>query len=214
MQWVNQPSGQIRIDLEAHGREMIDSTLDLSRTVGWFTTMYPVNLSVTDRIDGGSALKSIKEQLRQIPDRGIGYGMLRYLGDESTRDRLAKAPPSEILFNYLGQRDRTDTGTDIRVIHNIDCGQLREPRNQRCYRLEINAWVTDGQLQINWIYDAQAYRSQTISTLANIYLKSLEAIIIHCQESNSSGFTPSDFPDADFSQGELEEFIGQLTQQP
>ncbi|WP_293088255.1 condensation domain-containing protein [Okeania sp. SIO3B5] len=113
--------------------------MDLSRTVGWFTMVYPLKLELTQGGDYGATLKSIKEQIRQIPDRGIGYGILRYLGDEITRRRLTKAENSEILFNYLGQSDCITGKEKIEIIQDISVGQLRDLRNSRSYLLEINA---------------------------------------------------------------------------
>ncbi|MEO0828569.1 MAG: condensation domain-containing protein [Cyanobacteria bacterium J06639_16] len=218
LQWVDARSGSVRIEVEAHGREAIAAGVDVSRTVGWFTTTYPVTLTLTDGNDCGTALKSVKEQLRQIPNRGIGYGMLRYLGDDLTRRRLAQAPPSEVLFNYLGQHssiqpNSAGAGGGIQAIHDIDMGQLRDPRNRRSYLLEVNAWVADGRLQHNWRYDTQIYAPDTLTAIANRYLTTLKAIIAHCTTTDSGGFTPSDFPDTDFSQSELDAFIGQLTQE-
>ncbi|MEM8805160.1 MAG: alpha/beta fold hydrolase [Cyanobacteria bacterium P01_G01_bin.38] len=225
LEWVNEKNGMpkhssIRIEVEGHGREQIVPEVDLSRTVGWFTATYPVRLQLADRTNIGKSLKAVKEQLRQIPDRGIGYGMLRYLGDQATQQRLTLS--SEVLFNYLGQRESgrltpQDTTTDIRTVENINVGTLRDPGNERNYLLEINAWVSEGQLQLNWTYDTQRYHTDTIARLANTYLSALKAIITHCTGANGivsqqGGFTPSDFPDADFSQFELDNLITQLTQ--
>ncbi|MEO0432456.1 MAG: condensation domain-containing protein [Cyanobacteria bacterium J06656_5] len=208
LHWVGAETGHVRIEIEAHGREPITPDIDVSRTVGWFTTTYPVSLHghVSDAVE---TLKSVKEQLRQVPDRGIGHGILRYLGDGTTQQRLAQSPPSEVLFNYLGQQ----VPSGLQVLQAIDVGTLRDPRNQRSYLLELNAWVADGQLQVTWRYDPQIHRSDTLQSLAHQYLSQLKSLIAHCTDT-SGGFTPSDFPDADFNQTELDDFIGQLTGQP
>ncbi len=219
-QWGKATSDSIRIEVEAHGREAIAPGIDVSRTLGWFTTTYPVRLQLGDRasfnaaenMDYSASLKAIKEQLRQVPDRGIGYGLLRYRGEDSIRQRLAAAADSEVLFNYLGQRDRTGE-TVLRVVQDIAVGTLRAPHNRRGYRLEINAWVAAEQLQLNWTYDTQAHHAETITRLAHTYISILKAIIAHCTAAANGGFTPSDFPDADLSQAELDDFIGQLTQE-
>lgn len=203
--WAGTIAGNVRVELEAHGREQIADGIDVSRTVGWFTTTYPVSLQVGNADDCIETLKSVKEQLRQVPERGIGYGMLRYLGEEVTRQRLAQTQPSEVLFNYLGQR----TTGDLRVIPDIDVGTLRDPRNRRGYLLEINVWIANEQLQINWRYDTQIHRSETLTTLANQYLSALKSLITQCAD-DSGGFTPSDFPDADLDQAALDDFLGQL----
>src|SRR6185295_6301773 len=97
-------SGQrhLRLDLEGHGREELFDDVNLSRTVGWFTTIYPVVLAPPQSASLEEALKTVKEQLRAIPNRGIGYGLLRYLrNDEQTRS--LRTTPSLLSFNYLGQ---------------------------------------------------------------------------------------------------------------
>ncbi|MEO0769120.1 MAG: condensation domain-containing protein [Cyanobacteria bacterium J06649_4] len=131
LEWIEHSSGKalesICIDVEAHGREQFIEDIDISRTVGWFTTTYPICLQLQAPEQSGIAIKSVKEQLRQIPKRGIGYGLLRYLSDEPTRNRLANAHSSEVLFNYLGQRKASELNVDqqhennaIRLIEDVD----------------------------------------------------------------------------------------------
>ena len=104
--WLEQPT--VWINLEGHGREELFDGVDLSRTVGWFTTIFPVKLDLNGIGGPGEVLKSVKEQLRRIPHRGIGYGMLRYLcGDENVAAQLRALWQPEVIFNYLGQFDRT-----------------------------------------------------------------------------------------------------------
>ncbi|MGH2709543.1 MAG: condensation domain-containing protein, partial [Actinomycetota bacterium] len=93
------------LDLEGHGREELFEEVDLSRTVGWFTTLFPVRLALETQ-EPGEALKSVKEQLRAIPRGGIGYGVLCYMcPDPEVRSALHAQPPAEVCFNYLGQLD-------------------------------------------------------------------------------------------------------------
>lgn len=100
--WTHHP--QCLIQLEGHGREELFEPVDLTRTVGWFTSLFPVALApVAD--DLGASIKQIKEQLRAIPNKGIGFGALRYLGDAQARERLAALPEPRVTFNYLGQFD-------------------------------------------------------------------------------------------------------------
>ncbi|MEM1168647.1 MAG: condensation domain-containing protein [Cyanobacteria bacterium P01_H01_bin.35] len=211
LQWSGVKAGNIRLDLEVHGREQIVPEIDLSKTIGWFTMVYPLKLELRERDENDALVKSVKEQIREIPDRGIGYGILRYLGDETTRRRLTQAQSSEILFNYLGQSDRTTGKERIEMIPDISVGQLRDLRNSRSYLLEINAWVANGKLQLNWIYDHQVYQLETISTIAKNYISTLKSIILKCIESDNISFTPSDFPDAELSQTELDEFLDNIT---
>ncbi|MFD6455953.1 condensation domain-containing protein, partial [Nocardia sp. NPDC060220] len=102
-----------RILLESHGREeQLAPGADLSRTVGWFTSAYPVDLDI-DGTDPRAAVKAVKEQLRAVPDKGIGYGMLRYL-NPATADRLASLPAPQISFNNLGR-----AGVDISALSGL-----------------------------------------------------------------------------------------------
>src|SRR4029453_3910609 len=99
------------IDLEGHGREEIVEGVDLSRTVGWFTTIFPVLLQLEPTAALADALKSVKEQLRHLPKRGIGYGVLRYLSqDTEISEKLRTLPQAEVCFNYLGRVDQGGVG--------------------------------------------------------------------------------------------------------
>ncbi len=215
----------IKIELEGHGREQIVPDVDLSRTVGWFTSTYPVSLQISDDADLGELIQSVKKQLRRVPNRGIGYGLLRYLADEEIRAQLKTFAPAEVLFNYLGQRQmqpseqaveiQPDKQPDnVRSLLNIDPGTLRDPKNPRSHPLEINAQIADGQLTLSWTYDTQRYQLGTISTVARSYLDKLKSLIAHCVAQHASakrgGYTPRDFPDLDFNQTQLNRFIEHL----
>ncbi|MEL6814321.1 MAG: alpha/beta fold hydrolase [Cyanobacteria bacterium J06598_3] len=198
------------IDVEGHGREQLADDVDLSRTVGWFTAVHPVRLCLGECKTPGDALKTIKEQLRQVPDKGIGYGLLRYLGDENSRQQLATLPSAEVLFNYLGQREAGEFVADIRMIQDLDLGTLRSPANRRNYLLEINTWVADSQLHLNWTYDTRRYQSETILKVARAYLSDLSALIAHCLQPGVGGVTPSDFSDVAISQSELDGLVASI----
>ncbi|MEL6488478.1 MAG: condensation domain-containing protein [Cyanobacteria bacterium J06621_3] len=221
-EWIkpdNSTDQSIIIDLESHGRNQTASDIDLSRTVGWFTAVYPVRLQLRKTANTAIKLKDVKEQLRQIPDKGIGYGILRYLSSPSTQQQLSEYPTPDLLFNYLGQRNSGESvlsspqvGNAVRILNDIDLGELRAPNNSRSYALEINAWIANGQLQMNWTYDINRYHPDTIEKVANSYLSALQQIIAHCIAIKHGGFTPSDFPDTHFTQAQLDSFIAQLSQ--
>lgn len=99
--WTKQE--EVLVQLEGHGREELCDNVDLSRTVGWFTSMFPVRLSTAEAMD--TSIKTIKEQLRAVPNKGLGFGALRYLGDQEASQALAELAPPRITFNYLGQFD-------------------------------------------------------------------------------------------------------------
>ncbi|BAY50183.1 amino acid adenylation (plasmid) [Scytonema sp. HK-05] len=202
---------RLLIDLEGHGREELFENVDLSRTVGWFTTVFPVVLQLANAENSGEALKSIKEQLRSIPNRGIGYGLLRYLSQDSKiRSQLQAMPQAEVSFNYLGQ-------LDVIGLENLGVTLAKESTglNQSflgicTHLLEIDGFVSDGELQFTWKYSDNIYLRSTVEHLAIMFVEELQSLIAHCLKSDVGGYTPSDFPEADFNQEELDELLGDL----
>ena len=187
--------------LQGHGREDIIAHADISRTVGWFTTIFPVVLALEPNLNPGDALKRIKEQLRRIPNRGIGYGLLRYLTQDADVQSL-EAFSADVLFNYLGQLERmippsTLFGLSQRLTDSIS------PRNKRSHRLNINAYVSMDQLHVEWVYSTELYQADTIRKLAAAYTHHIEAIVDHCLKSDEGSFTPSDFPLAGLNDDKL-----------
>ncbi|NEO46167.1 MAG: amino acid adenylation domain-containing protein, partial [Moorea sp. SIO4A3] len=200
----------VLIDLEGHGREELFADVDLSRTVGWFTTLFPVLLQVASLNQPAEVIKSIKEQLRAIPNRGIGYGMLRYLCQESTvNQQLQTIPTAEICFNYLGQFDQVQSQTGWKFASS-STGANQSQKQNRDHLLDASGLVVEGKLTINWTYSSNVHRRATVEKLANSYLKALRSIIEHCQLEEAFGYTPSDFPDAQLNQLELDELLAPI----
>ncbi|MGH8773264.1 MAG: condensation domain-containing protein, partial [Burkholderiales bacterium] len=182
------------LDLEGHGREELFAEVDLSRTVGWFTTLFPVCLELGGE-EPGEALKAVKEQLRRIPNKGIGYGVLRYLHTEAKVCAALQAlPPPEISFNYLGQLDQVLSESSLFRPARESSGPAHSPLGRRPHLLEVNGWVTEGRLHLQWSYSERVHRRATVERLAQGFLEALEALIVHCQSPEAGGFTPSDFP--------------------
>ncbi|MCC5666144.1 amino acid adenylation domain-containing protein [Nostoc sp. CHAB 5784] len=202
-QWTGETS--LLIDLEGHGREELFEDVDLSRTVGWFTTIFPVHLSLDSAFDSpGKALKSIKEQLRAIPNRGIGYGVLRYLSkDMEIRERISRLPKAEVVFNYLGQFDQVLPQSSLFGFATESSGSSRNLRSQRTHLLEVNGGISQGRLEMNWTYSNQLHSQSTVETFAQSFIEALRSLITHCQSSDAGGFTPSDF--AEFQQSQWEQ---------
>jgi non-ribosomal peptide synthase protein (TIGR01720 family) len=198
------------LDLEGHGREEIVEGLDISRTVGWFTTIFPVILDLTGITQPGEAIKSVKEQLRAVPNRGIDYGLLRYLGEESFRQKLGDLPQAQVSFNYLGQFDQTLAAASLFKLAYEPAGPPVSPRNLRPYLLELNGAVIAGRLQMEWTYSRNFHRRTTIDRLATSFIEALQGLIAHCQSPGAGGYTPSDFPEAGLSQAELDHLLAQL----
>ncbi|HEY0604517.1 MAG TPA: condensation domain-containing protein, partial [Herpetosiphonaceae bacterium] len=202
-------SARLLVDLEGHGREDLFDDVDVSRTVGWFTTIYPVLLDLRSGMQAGAALKSIKEQLRRVPRRGIGYGLLRYLSAEpEIIDALESQPQAEISFNYLGQVDQALAADSLFRPGHEPIGPLQSPRNWRGYLLEINSIVAGGQLRLTWIYSDQIHRRETVERLAHNTITALRQLILHCVSPLAGGYTPSDFPLATLDQPTLDRLFG------
>jgi amino acid adenylation domain-containing protein/non-ribosomal peptide synthase protein (TIGR01720 family) len=199
------------LDLEGHGREAGSDAFDLSRTVGWFTSIFPIRLHLKPVIQPGEALKSVKEQLRRVPNRGIGYGLLRYLSnDVEIARRLEAQPQAQVSFNYLGQLSAGRTTTTQIGLASESAGSPRSPRQNRRYLLEINGSVYQGRLQLAWNFNVNIHRHSTIQELARKYMDHLKSLIAHCQAADSGGYTPSDFSKARLSQATLDKLVEKL----
>jgi amino acid adenylation domain-containing protein/non-ribosomal peptide synthase protein (TIGR01720 family) len=205
-------SDSVLVDLEGHGREEIAEGIDLSRTVGWFTTVFPVRLTTDRGADLGAALKGIKEHLRAVPGRGIGHGLLRYLrGDAAVARRLDELPRADVRFNYLGQLDQALPESALFGPAGETAGPMRSPRALRSHTLDINAFVGDGCLRVDWAYGTGRHRGATVEAVAERFLLRLREIISHCRAAvaaRTGGYTPSDFPLAAFGAEELERVVG------
>ncbi len=181
------------VQLEGHGREALFDDLDLTRTVGWFTSVYPVRLSPA--AEGfGASIKAIKEQLRAVPHKGLGHGVLRYLADAATRQTMAGLPHAAITFNYLGQLDQT-LGHDA-LFQPLDAplGAIHDPEAPLPNELSVDSQVSGGELVLRWTFSAQRHDRQAIASLAEAYLDELQHLIEHCLTDEAGGLTPSDFP--------------------
>jgi amino acid adenylation domain-containing protein/non-ribosomal peptide synthase protein (TIGR01720 family) len=201
-------SDSILINLEGHGREEILPDVNLSRTVGWFTTIFPVLLKLEPTENIGDIIKAIKEQLRAIPNRGIGYGLLRYLSDDAEIIYALKSLPiPSVSFNYLGQ---FDWGTQENSLFKLAPESISSEHSQlghRYHLLDINGIVVEGQLQLDWTYSQNFHSSATIENLAQQYIEALKTLIAHCQSPYARGYTPSDFPLALLDQQQLDRLL-------
>ena len=209
--WTNADS--VLFNLEGHGREEIIEDVDLSRTVGWFTTMFPVilKLGTIDQENLGNALKSVKEQLRAIPHKGIGYGLLRYLRrDQEIVTQLAALSQAEISFNYLGQFSQVLNQNSLLQLASESSGLDHSLEGQRPHLLNINAIVINEQLQIDWKYSTHVHKSTTIEKIAQDFVEVLQELIAHCTSPDNGGYTPTDFPLLEFSQTELDKLLANL----
>ncbi|WP_414753961.1 amino acid adenylation domain-containing protein [Anabaena sp. CCY 9910] len=208
-QWTGESS--LLVDLEGHGREELFADIDLSRTVGWFTCLFPIKLELGAIANVGKTLKSIKEQLRPCQKRGINYGILRYLNpNPAIRHQLTTAPQAQVSFNYLGQFDQELSESGAWKLAQESAGNEQSISGDRTHLLEVNALVVSGKLQLNWTYSQNIHQTSTIEALAAGFINALTEIIHHCQSTDVGGYTPSDFPEAELTQEYLDNLVAEM----
>ncbi|MCJ8268488.1 MAG: condensation domain-containing protein, partial [Psychrosphaera sp.] len=189
----------LRLSLEGHGREALSDTVDLSQTIGWFTSVYPLTLS----LDDGSLeqlIGAVKESYRAIPNNGIGFGVLKHLSGDAT---FAAMPATEMVFNYLGQFDQV-------INDNTHFANATEPRGEEyssarkaTHGLSLNGMVIAGQLEFTLSYQQSRYHTSAMQTLMDEIAQALETIVDHCVTTQHGRYTPADFELAQVSQQEL-----------
>ena len=198
---------QVVIGLEGHGREAISAEIDSSRTIGWFTSLYPVMLK--KGINNDTLIKGVKEDLRNIPDKGLGYGVLRYINKiKELQDR----DPWDIVFNYLGQLDTAVASGKWIDAAKEDGGNQLGNEQLPDAKLSLNSHNFGGELVFNWSYSTKHYNPETISAIAEEYTSQLSQLIAHCIEQGKSGSvnTPADYSlSAEVSYQELDKFLGE-----
>ncbi|HEX7240019.1 MAG TPA: amino acid adenylation domain-containing protein, partial [Longimicrobiaceae bacterium] len=200
---------RIRVELEGHGRaeERVEGA-DLSRTVGWFTSVYPVVLELPEGGDAGASLKAVKEQLRAVPGKGTGYGLLRWLSGSEAGAELARAPEAEVVFNYLGQFDPTVSAGAFFAFAPESAGAPLDPRTPRGHLLAVSGAVREGCLEIQVGYSGAVHRRATVERLAEGYAAELRELVAHCRGVEAGGYTPSDFPLAGLDQAGVDALLG------
>ncbi|MFF4406841.1 condensation domain-containing protein [Streptomyces sp. NPDC001404] len=214
--------GAVLVDLEGHGREELTEGLDLSRTVGWFTSVYPVRfaLGAVDTDDArsggaavGAALRQVKEALRAVPDKGIGHGLLRHLNSLTGPGLAARGIPG-IGFNYLGRfpmGDEADWAAAPGHDFALDSADEGLPM---AHAVEVNSAAHEGPgglvLTATWTWADNAYRAEQVRALADEWFAMLTAVAAHAQRPGTGGLTPSDVSLSGISQADLDDFASQL----
>ncbi|WP_329218546.1 amino acid adenylation domain-containing protein [Streptomyces sp. NBC_01485] len=210
----------VLVDLESHGREGlagISDSLELSRTVGWFTSVYPVRLdpgpfdeaAVWDGgQDAGTVLKRIKEQLRAVPDHGIGYGLLRHLNPDTAAE-LSAAPVPQIAFNYLGRVPVQPAEDWSPAGEGSTAGSGSDPGMPLTHVLTVDAVTMDTprgpELHVSWSWAGGVLSEAAVRELADGYTDALDALARHAALPDSGGRTPSDLSLLSLSQSDIDD---------
>ncbi|MBU3093335.1 amino acid adenylation domain-containing protein [Clostridium sp. CF011] len=203
---------KVLVSIEGHGREEIIPNMNITRTIGWFTSSYPVILDCEKSEDINYYIKSTKDGIRRIPNKGVGYNILKYVTlNEYIKDLEFKQNP-QISFNYLGQFDN-DVNQEMFNASFIPTGDAIGKECQRLYDIDINGMVVKGELCLNFEYNKDEYDESTIIELVKNYKEALLDIIKYCVEKEETEMTPSDLDYKEVSIEELQDIkltIGSL----
>ena len=204
--------GEVVVELEGHGREEVgglDAGLDVSRTVGWFTSIYPVLLRAEADEKVEAALRRVKERLRGVPRKGLGYGVLKYLsGDERVREALRGVPEASVVFNYLGQFGAEAGGVLIEGGAEEGAGATQWEGEACDRKVMVNSAVVGGRLEVRWGYGAGARWAEGA---AAAYVEELRGLAARRKGAGAEALTASDFPEANLSQSDLDMFIAKIS---
>jgi amino acid adenylation domain-containing protein/non-ribosomal peptide synthase protein (TIGR01720 family) len=190
---------KIWIAMEGHGREgLVD--VDISRTVGWFTCMYPVGLDASRRLLVASHIRHTRDQLRRVPQKGAGYGLVKYLSDRHT---YAKDIDPEVVFNYLGQFD-SDIGSTTFSFANEQSGHTSNPDERVMYPLAITGRILNGRLRMNFEFDGLSVPADQRAAICKAFETHLLQAIVQCSEETIITASPVSFQYKEISQETLE----------
>jgi amino acid adenylation domain-containing protein/non-ribosomal peptide synthase protein (TIGR01720 family) len=202
-EWVG--CSRIRVDVENHGREEMFPGIAVTHTVGWFTAIYPVVLEVGGHNLIRTTLQSVKEQLRRVPNHGIGYGLLHYMSGDKEIARLMQAQPrAEILFNYLGQLDHVLSKNTAFAIAKESPGPVTGTAEAQAYRFDITARIEGNCFRVDWTYNTTTYRRETVEHMVRRFLEVLKSIVADSQVFDLGTLNPADYPLARLSQKNLQ----------
>jgi non-ribosomal peptide synthase protein (TIGR01720 family) len=201
-------SRALLLDLEGHGRDPFAAAVDVSRSIGWFTSIYPVLLERHDVEQPGQLIKQVKQHLREIPRKGAGFGVLRYLAEANPA--LASLPASPVLFTYLGALDQIvgTTGLYTGVVE--PAPGIRSTRQARTHLLDVYAYVSGGRLTLECSFDGAAAAEDSIGCLMQHIKDALTLLIRHCCSQGAGGLTPSDVPTIDIDQDALDALLEEV----
>jgi non-ribosomal peptide synthase protein (TIGR01720 family) len=184
---------RLALGFEGHGRENIFADIDLAGTTGWFTNKYPVILSRDGAKTEGDSIKSVKEALRKIPTKGMGYGCLRYLHSSKEIRNSLKDCGWDVVFNYLGQIDNVLNQKGSFTAASENSGAHISPTSLIEEKFIIKAIIAGNELRISWDYSNEHYRPETVKKLADQFIENLTQLIEHCINKEGREVTPSDF---------------------
>lgn len=194
---------KIAIAMEGHGREDIFKELNLSRTTGWFTSLFPIFIDVEESNDLSDHIKNVKENLHKIPNKGIGYGILNFLTTPEKKDNNSTTVLPEIFFNYLGQFGEDISNLPFKVSYE-NMGDLLNYNEKRQFKLGFTGIIIKDRLEISATFSKKEFSDSVINNLIQNFNVSLNNIINFCLNKDDREYSPSDFTYKEISQNELD----------
>ena len=204
-EWNRQDS--VVIELETHGRDVPVANMDTSRIIGWMTAYFPICLECAAGTDPETTIKHVKEAYRRYSRCAVSYGVARYLSDPDIGS--CAWPKADLLFNFMGKPSGGEKPSLLTPVAWRDVAE-RAGENQRSHAIEINARIERETLGIDLIYSPSRFSERTVVNFVDAYLQALEDVAAHCLAEEAGGFTPSDFPEAEMDQSELDDFLDAL----
>lgn len=201
-QWTGKQ--KVTIEMENHGRHIED--MDTTKTTGWFTAIYPLHIKREDSTIGDE-IKTVKEAIRNVPNNGLGYGIMKYMTGSAESANFSKPKRAEVRFNYLGQF-AGEVENSLFSYCPESTGSDVSPENHMTAALEINAMVINDVFTLDFNYNSNAHKDETISGLAQDYIKNLKEILDHIRGEDDVHFTSSDFDTVDLGEDDLEALFG------
>ncbi|WP_433746030.1 amino acid adenylation domain-containing protein [Paenibacillus amylolyticus] len=191
------------VDLEGHGREDISDQIDISRTVGWFTSVYPFMIKHQGNNELSYFIKEIKDGIRRVPKNGFGFNILKYINTSLT----SSAIKSDIVFNYLGEFDQNLSRS---LTSQYPMGDEMGPNLERSHSIEINCMILNGETILRFTYNKNQFEEQEFTNFSELFIKHLLLLIDYCCNLQSREKTASDFTYKKLSQNQLSMIMDSL----
>ncbi|XLS27836.1 amino acid adenylation domain-containing protein [Flavobacteriaceae bacterium M23B6Z8] len=195
---------KVPVMLEGHGREKLEEEININRTIGWFTSEFPVVLDTSLSEDLATFIKTIKDYLHKVPNSGIGYGLLKYVAIDRSSEVINAGTP-QIAFNYLGKVDDEEGDETLFQMADTTLGEEESSENRSDYPLEIVGMGRDGMIEFHLEYHCSQFSDLTIKNWLNSYKNALEKLIDYCAGRDYSEVTPTDFDYSELSLQDLDE---------
>lgn len=200
----------VLLNLEGYGREELIGDLNVVRTVGWFTSIYPIILVMKKSKDISYQIRAVKETIRHIPNKGFGYGILKYITSNITDKLLPNNLEPEICFNYFGQFDSDISNTEFQI-SSYSVGSCVSPNSERRYKLEISGFIINNKLSVTVNYNRFEYNIDTVKGLLEGFKNNLLEIIRHCIGKTDTEITPDDLENKNITIEDLDEIKNLLS---